>query len=184
MSTSLTNTPDTSAPVVRPQTIGTVHCINVARLGQPQDLRYYGTSAICGASGNAHTTQAQAEQDIHNWADGKPVGYVQHAVVPLSQMARYAPMFAAGVAATMKMQSHTVVLTTREYRRLLRQRGKLRIRQLYYNTQPTPTAMFWCNWECIRGEWRYMSCGRWQQESVRRAYRQRLEEMRALRLLN
>ena len=91
--------PDTSTAVTRPQVIGTVHCISVNRPGQPQALRYYGTSAICGASGNAHTTQAQAEQDLLDWADGKPVGYVQHAVVPLSEMARYAPMFAAGVAA-------------------------------------------------------------------------------------
>jgi hypothetical protein len=92
--------PDTSTPVTRIQHIGTVHCINVARLGQPQALRYYGTSAVCGASGNAHTTQRQAEQDVQDWAAGKPVGYVQHAVVPLdSKVARYAPMVAAGVAA-------------------------------------------------------------------------------------
>jgi hypothetical protein len=91
--------PDTSTPVTRIQHIGTVHCINVARLGQPQALRYYGTSAVCGASGNAHTTQRQAEQDVQDWAAGKPVGYVKHAVVPLSPIARYAPMVAAGVAA-------------------------------------------------------------------------------------
>jgi hypothetical protein len=91
--------PDTSTPVTRIQPIGTVHCINVARLGQPQALRYYGTSSVCGASGNAHTTQRQAEQDVQDWAAGKPVGYVQHAVVPMSEMARYAPMVAAGVAA-------------------------------------------------------------------------------------
>jgi hypothetical protein len=92
--------PDTSTPVTRIQHIGAVHCINVARLGQPQALRYYGTSAVCGASGNAHPTQRQAEQDVQDWAAGKPVGYVQHAVVPLdSKVARYAPMVAAGVAA-------------------------------------------------------------------------------------
>jgi hypothetical protein len=99
MHTPFINLPNTSAPVSRPQHIGTVHCINVARLGQPQALRWFGISAICGASGNAHTTQSQAEQDLLDWADGKPVGYVQHAVVPLSEMARYAPMVAAGVAA-------------------------------------------------------------------------------------
>jgi hypothetical protein len=94
------NRPDTSTPVTRIQPIGTVHCINVARLGQPQALRWYGTSAVCGASGNAHTTQRQAEQDVQDWAAGKPVGYVQQAVVPLdSKVARYAPMVAAGVAA-------------------------------------------------------------------------------------
>jgi hypothetical protein len=92
-------TPDTSTPVTRPQLIGTVHCINVAGLGQPKALRWYGTSAIVGASGNSHTTQAQAEQDLLDWADGKHVGYVRHAVVPLSEMARYAPMVAAGVEA-------------------------------------------------------------------------------------
>jgi hypothetical protein len=91
--------PDTSTPVTRIQHIGTVHCINVARLGQPKALRYYGTSAVCGASGNAHTTQRQAEQDVQDWAAGKSVGYVQHAVVPLSPLARYAPMVAAGVQA-------------------------------------------------------------------------------------
>jgi hypothetical protein len=99
MLASFITRPDTSTPVTRIQSIGTVHCINVARLGQPQALRYYGTSAVCGASGNAHTTQRQAEQDVQDWAAGKPVGYVQHAVVPLSKVARYAPMVAAGVAA-------------------------------------------------------------------------------------
>jgi hypothetical protein len=100
MLASLIARPDTSTPVTRIQYIGTVHCINVARLGQPQALRYYGTSAVCGASGNAHTTQRQAEQDVQDWAAGKPVGYMQHAVVPLeSKVARYAPMVAAGVAA-------------------------------------------------------------------------------------
>jgi hypothetical protein len=91
--------PDTSTPVTRIQSIGTVHCINVARLGQPQALCWYGTSAVCGASGNAHPTQRQAEQDVQDWAAGKPVGYVQHAVVPLSPIARYTPMVAAGVQA-------------------------------------------------------------------------------------
>jgi hypothetical protein len=77
-----------------------VHCITINRPNEPQALRWYGTSAICGASGNAHPTQRQAEQDLLDWADGKPVGYVQHAVVPLdSKVARYAPMVAAGVAA-------------------------------------------------------------------------------------
>lgn len=99
MSAPFITTPNTSIPLTRPQTIGTVHCINVARLGQPQALRWYGVSSVVAASGNAHTTQRQAEQDLRDWADGKPVGYVQQAVVPLSEMARYAPMFAAGVAA-------------------------------------------------------------------------------------
>jgi hypothetical protein len=99
MSTSFLTSPNTSTTVTRPQTLGTVHCINVARLGQPQALRFYGASAVAGASGHAHTTQRQAEQDILDWADGKPVGYVKHAVVPLSEIARYAPMFAAGVKA-------------------------------------------------------------------------------------
>lgn len=98
MSAPFITTPNTSTPVSRPQTIGIVHCINVARLGQPVALRWYGVSAVCGASGNAHPTQRQAEQDLLDWADGKPVSYVQQAVVPLSEMARYAPMFAAGVA--------------------------------------------------------------------------------------
>jgi hypothetical protein len=92
-------TPDTSTPVSRSQIIGTIHCISVNRPNEPQALRWYGTSAVCGASGNAHMTQAQAEQDVQDWANGKPVGYVQHAVVPLSPIARYAPMVAAGVAA-------------------------------------------------------------------------------------
>jgi hypothetical protein len=99
MNTTLTQ-PDTSTAIVRPQTIGTVHCISVNRPGQPQDLRYYGTSAVCGASGNAHPTQSQAEQDVRDWADGKAVSYVPQAVTPLSEIARYAPLFAAGVAAT------------------------------------------------------------------------------------
>lgn len=99
MATPFITQPNTSTPVSRAQNIGTVHCINVARLGQPQALRWYGVSAVCGASGNAHPTQRQAEQDLRDWADGKPVGYVQQAVVPLSEMARYAPMVAAGVAA-------------------------------------------------------------------------------------
>jgi hypothetical protein len=100
MKTPFLTQPDTGCDITRPQVIGRINCINVARLGQPQALRYYGTSAVCGASGNAHTTQRQAEQDVQDWAAGKPVGYVQHAVVPLdSKVARYAPMVAAGVAA-------------------------------------------------------------------------------------
>jgi hypothetical protein len=80
------NQPNTSTPIIRPQTIGTVHCINIAKLGQPQQLRYFGASAVCGASGQAHPTQAQAEADIIAWADGKSVPYVQHAVVPKAGM--------------------------------------------------------------------------------------------------
>ncbi|RZL10242.1 MAG: hypothetical protein EOO62_13290 [Hymenobacter sp.] len=99
MLSSLLTLPDTTAAVTRPQKLGTVHCINIARLGQPTALRFYGASAVAGASGNAHTTQSQAEQDILDWADGKPVGYVPQAVVPLSEIARYAPMFATGVKA-------------------------------------------------------------------------------------
>jgi hypothetical protein len=71
--------PDTSTDIIRPQTIGTVHCINTARANEPQQLRYFGTSAVCGASGQARTTQAQAAQDVADWADGKQVPYVKHA---------------------------------------------------------------------------------------------------------
>lgn len=83
----------------------------------------------------------------------------------------------------MKIISHTVALTPREYRHLLRQRGKKRTRQLH-NRPCTPLFNYWFNWQCIRDEWRYVRCGRWQQESVRQAYSQRLEAMRSLRLLN
>jgi hypothetical protein len=78
--------PDTSTDIIRPQTIGTVHCINTARANEPQQLRYFGTSAVCGASGQARTTQAQAAQDVADWADGKDVAYEQHAVVPKAGM--------------------------------------------------------------------------------------------------
>jgi hypothetical protein len=74
--------PDTSADIIRPRKLGTVNCINVARVGEPI-LRYFGASALCGATGQAHPTQEQAEADVLAWADGKPVAYEQHAVVPL-----------------------------------------------------------------------------------------------------
>lgn len=83
----------------------------------------------------------------------------------------------------MKKQFHAVVLTAQEYSRLLRQRGKKRMRQAY-NRPCLPLYNYWFNWQCIRDEWPYLRCGRWQQESVRQAYRQRLKEMRAWRLLN
>jgi hypothetical protein len=79
--------PDTSADIIRPRKLGTVNCINVARLGEPVTLRYFGASALCGATGQAHTTQQQAEADVLNWADGKPVAYEQQAVVPLGAVA-------------------------------------------------------------------------------------------------
>lgn len=79
--------PDTSADIIRPRKLGTVNCINVARLGEPISLRYFGASALYHATGQAHPTQAQAEADVLNWADGKPVAYEQHAVVPLGTVA-------------------------------------------------------------------------------------------------
>jgi hypothetical protein len=79
--------PDTSADIIQPRKLGTVNCINVARLGEPITLRYFGASALCSATGQAHPTQAQAEADVLAWADGKQVPYEQHAVVPMSCMA-------------------------------------------------------------------------------------------------
>jgi hypothetical protein len=85
--------PDTSADIIRPRKLGTVNCINVARVGEPI-LRYFGASALCGATGQAHPTQEQAEADVLAWADGKPVAYEQHAVVPLGSLGSATEMVA------------------------------------------------------------------------------------------
>jgi hypothetical protein len=76
--------PDTSTDIIRPRKLGTVNCINIARQGEPITLRYFGASAVCGATGQAHATPEQAESDVLAWADGKPVAYEQQAVVPLA----------------------------------------------------------------------------------------------------
>jgi len=86
--------PDTSADIIRPRKLGTVNCINIARLGEPVTLRYFGASALYAATGQAHPTQGQAEADVIAWADGKHVGYEQQAVVPLSCQARCTKKFA------------------------------------------------------------------------------------------
>lgn len=80
--------PDTSADIIRPRKLGTVNCINVARIGEPITLRYFGASAVGAATGQAHPTQEAAEADVLAWADGKPVAYEQQSVVPLGCVAR------------------------------------------------------------------------------------------------
>lgn len=66
--------------------IGQIQCINVARIGQPEQLRYFGKGKGC--SGQAHDTQAKACADVQAWHAGKPVVYEQHAVVPLGPVVK------------------------------------------------------------------------------------------------
>lgn len=74
--------------------IGTVTTINVARPGEPVQLRYYG-AARSGATGQAHATRAQAEADVKAWHEGRSPDYVKHAEMPAGYTAR----LAAGVRA-------------------------------------------------------------------------------------
>jgi hypothetical protein len=75
--------PDTSTDITRASlVIGQVKCINIARPTEPPALRWYGINANRSATGQAHETQAQAAQDVEDWADGKEVAYPKHAVVP------------------------------------------------------------------------------------------------------
>jgi hypothetical protein len=79
--------PDTSTDITRAGTvIGQVKCININPPSMPPAIRWYGQNANGSASGQAHETQAQAAQDVADWADGKDVPYEQHAVVPKAGM--------------------------------------------------------------------------------------------------
>ncbi|MGI4822690.1 MAG: hypothetical protein ACRYFV_15885 [Janthinobacterium lividum] len=86
--------PDTSTDITRAGlAIGQVKCINVNPPSQPAAIRWFGMNANGSASGQARTTQAQAAQDVADWADGKEVPYEQHAVVPKAgRPARVAPL--------------------------------------------------------------------------------------------
>ncbi|MCC2547699.1 hypothetical protein LJY25_14685 [Hymenobacter sp. BT175] len=75
----------------------------------------------------------------------------------------------------------SVELSRREYRRLLRQRGRLRVRKADHSPA-TSLFVYWHQWECIRDEWPHINSPGWQRESVRRAYLGRLKMMRYTRL--
>jgi hypothetical protein len=71
--------PDTSTDITRAGiVIGQVKCININPPSLPPAIRWFGMNANGSASGHAHTTQAQAAQDVADWADGKEVAYVKH----------------------------------------------------------------------------------------------------------
>jgi hypothetical protein len=92
--------PDTSTDITRAGlVIGQVKCINVNPPSLPPAIRWYGQRPNGMPSGHARETQAQAAQDVADWADGKQVPYEQHAVVPLNKRARLAPMSAVGLQA-------------------------------------------------------------------------------------
>lgn len=74
-----------------------------------------------------------------------------------------------------------VELSRREHRRLLRQRGRLRTRKAA-NSPCTSRYLYWSAWWDIRAEWEYLNYAGWQARSCRRAYRGRLQDMRAIRL--
>jgi hypothetical protein len=79
--------PDTSTDITRAGIfIGQVKCINVNPPSMPPAIRWYGQNANGSASGQAHTTQARAAQDVADWADGKAVPCEQQAVVPKAGM--------------------------------------------------------------------------------------------------
>jgi hypothetical protein len=70
---------DTSTDITRAGIfIGQVKCINTNPASMPPAIRWYGQNANGSASGQAHETQAQAAQDVADWADGKDVAYVKH----------------------------------------------------------------------------------------------------------
>jgi hypothetical protein len=72
--------PDTNTAITRAGlVIGQVKCININPPSMPPAIRWYGQNASGTASGQAHETQAQAAQDVADWADGKDVLYVKHA---------------------------------------------------------------------------------------------------------
>jgi hypothetical protein len=80
MATTLLTTPDTATDVVHDgKTIGTVHCINVARSSEAPVIKWYGKSGNSSATGQAHASQAQAEADVIAWANGENVSYPKHA---------------------------------------------------------------------------------------------------------
>jgi hypothetical protein len=107
--------PDTSADIIRPRKLGTVNCINTARLGEPITLRYFGASALCNATGQAHPTQAQAEADVLAWADGKHVAYEQQAVVQLASLATCATQPAPLADAALAEFTRLLLLTPITY---------------------------------------------------------------------
>jgi hypothetical protein len=79
--------PDTSTDITRAGlVIGQVKCINVNPPSMPPAIRWFGQNAKGTASGQARLTQAEAAQDVEDWADGKDVAYEQHAVVPKAGM--------------------------------------------------------------------------------------------------
>jgi hypothetical protein len=79
--------PDTSTDITRAGiVIGQVKCININPPSMPPAIRWFGQRPNGMPSGQARTTQAQAAQDVADWADGKDVPYEQHAVVPKAGM--------------------------------------------------------------------------------------------------
>ncbi|MGI4736098.1 MAG: hypothetical protein ACRYG7_13055 [Janthinobacterium lividum] len=105
--------PNTSADIIVPRKIGTVNCINVARLGEPIRVRFFGSSAVGSATGQVHTTQAAAEADVLAWADGKVVHYEQHAVVPLGCQATCSKKAAPSVDAELvRLRNELGIATT------------------------------------------------------------------------
>jgi hypothetical protein len=79
--------PDTSTDITRAGlVIGQVKCININPPSQPLAIRWYGQRPNGMPSGHARETQAQAAQDVADWADGKEVPYEQHAVVEKAGM--------------------------------------------------------------------------------------------------
>jgi hypothetical protein len=73
--------PDTSTDVTRAgKLISQVKCINVNPPSQLPAIRWFGQRpGENGPSGHARETQAEAAQDVTDWADGKEVAYVKHA---------------------------------------------------------------------------------------------------------
>jgi hypothetical protein len=71
--------PDTSTDITRGGTvIGQVKCININPPSMPPAIRWYGQRPNGMPSGHARETQAEAAQDVADWADGKDVAYVKH----------------------------------------------------------------------------------------------------------
>jgi hypothetical protein len=98
--------------------IGHVRTLNIARQGESEKLRFIGMQGATpggAATGQAHETKSAAIQDVIDWAAGKPVAYLQQAVVPLPAhvkeqvgIARLADAAAAGATYLQSPQKPTV----------------------------------------------------------------------------
>jgi hypothetical protein len=79
--------PDTSTDITRAgKLIGHIVCLNINPPHQPPAIRWHGKQPGDAASGQARLTQAEAAQDVADWAAGKSPAYEQHAVVEKAGM--------------------------------------------------------------------------------------------------